>query len=83
MVIYGGNDLREGPQSGLWALRVPENITAGDEEWIEIPVQDLGPLCRHTAIVKNDRMFIFGGSNGDHEFNRTLVLDLLTNEVQT
>jgi len=32
MLIYGGQDLREGPQGGLWALRIPEINSGEDEE---------------------------------------------------
>ncbi|CAG9331517.1 unnamed protein product [Blepharisma stoltei] len=75
ILIYGGQDLREGPQSGLWSLNLREAYFDA-EPWEEIEIPGLGPLCRHSAIVKDDKMYVFGGSNGDREFNTTSVIDL-------
>ena len=74
MVIYGGQDLREGPQSGMWYIE----ITQFDQgEWEEVKNTELTPLCRHTAIIKNDLMYIFGGSDGHQEFNRAVLTEFV------
>ena len=75
MIIYGGQDLREGPQGGLWRIEIGQ-FDQGD--WEELKTQDFGPLCRHSAIVKDDSMYVFGGTNGSQDFNRTLVFNLKT-----
>ena len=75
MVIYGGQDLREGPQSGLWRIEIGQ-FDQGD--WEELKISDPSPLCRHSAIVKNDIMYVFGGSNGSQEFNKITAINLKT-----
>jgi hypothetical protein len=75
MVIYGGQDLKEGPQNGMWMIEISQ---FDQGEWDEIKTPDTCALCRHTAILKGDFMYLFGGSNGQHEFNRTLIYNLRT-----
>ncbi|OMJ77866.1 hypothetical protein SteCoe_22467 [Stentor coeruleus] len=75
MVIYGGQDLKEGPQSGMWMIEISQ-FDQGD--WEEMKIPDIGPLCRHTAVLKGDLMYLFGGTNSHREFNRTLVYNLRT-----
>ena len=75
MIIYGGQDLNEGPQSGLWSIEIGQ---FGYGAWEKMEVKDKGGVSRHSAIVYKDKMFVFGGTNGYEEFNRTLVLDLKT-----
>lgn len=79
MIIYGGQDLREGPQSGMWRIEIGQ-FDQGD--WEEVKNIEAGPLCRHSAIVKHNSMYIFGGTDGVQEFNRTLVIDLNTNKIR-
>lgn len=79
MIIYGGQDLREGPQSGMWSIEIAQ-FDQGD--WEEVKSLESIPLCRHSAIVKNDQMYIFGGTDGSQEFNRTLVIDLKTSRTR-
>lgn len=79
MVVYGGQDLKEGPQSGMWMIEITQ-FDQGD--WEEVPVPGQGPLCRHTAIIKNDSMYLFGGSNGIEEFNKTIVYNLRTKSLR-
>ncbi|OMJ68853.1 hypothetical protein SteCoe_33574 [Stentor coeruleus] len=73
MFIYGGQDLREGPQTGMWRIEIGQ---FDQGEWEELKTQDFGPLCRHSAIVKNDSMYVFGGTDGTQEFNRIIVFNL-------
>jgi Galactose oxidase, central domain/Kelch motif len=80
MVICGGQDLREGPQAGIWSIEIGQ-FDQGD--WQELGVPDFGPLCRHSAVIKDDNMYLFGGSNGSEEFNRTLVVNLNTLSLRT
>ena len=75
LVIYGGQDLREGPQTGMWSIEIGQ---FDQSDWEELKISETAPLCRHSAIVKNDQMYIFGGSDGSQEFNRTLVFNLKT-----
>ena len=80
MIIYGGQDLREGPQSGMWSIEIGQ---FDQSDWEEVKISENGPLCRHSAIVKNDLMYVFGGSDGSQEFNRTLVVDLRAKTCRT
>lgn len=73
MIIYGGQDLREGPQSGMWKIEIGQ---FDQSDWEELKISESGSLCRHSAILKNDLMYVFGGSNGTVEFNQTIVFDL-------
>jgi hypothetical protein len=79
MLIYGGQDLKEGAQSGLWMIEV----TQFDQgEWEEIPLARSSPLCRHSAVLLDDVMYVFGGSDGQEEFNTTLAISLRTRAVR-
>src|SRR5574343_582164 len=75
MIIYGGQDLNEGPQSGLWSIEIGQ---FGHGAWEKLEVEDRGGISRHSSIVYKDKMYVFGGTNGYEEFSRTLVLDLKT-----
>ena len=79
MLVYGGQDLKEGPQGGLWQIEIGQ-FDQGD--WEELQAPDQG-LSRHSAIIKSDSMYIFGGSNTSEEFNRTLVFDLRSLSCRT
>lgn len=74
MLVYGGQDLKEGPQRGLWQIEIGQ---FDQSDWEEIAIPDQGPVCRHTAIIKNNSMYVFGGTNGNDDFNHTLVFDLI------
>lgn len=74
MIIYGGQDLREGPQSGLWWIEISQ---FDQGEWEEAKIE-ASPICRHSAIIKNDLMYVFGGTDGVNEFNKTIVISLNT-----
>lgn len=82
MLIYGGQDLREGPQRGLWELNLATSRWEEDK-WTQIDTTDQGALCRHSAIVKGDLMYIFGGSDGDRETNNTMIFNCLTKNWTT
>jgi len=73
MIVCGGQDLNEGPQSGLWSIEIGQ---FGHESWEKLEVEDKGGFSRHTAILYHNKMYVFGGTNGYEEFNRTLILDL-------
>jgi len=79
MLIYGGQNIQDGLQSGLWAFDLDnKNI----EIWEEFEIPGLAPLCRHSAIVKGDFMYIFGGTNGEKAFNDTWVIDIINQRVE-
>lgn len=73
MLVYGGQDLSEGPYGDLWSVEIGQ---FGQESWQQITIEDKGCISRHSAIVKNDKMYVFGGTNGVEEFSKTLVLSL-------
>ena len=75
MLIFGGQDLSEGPQRDLWSIEIGQ---FGNESWEHLQIEDKGNLSRHSAIIKNSTMYIFGGTTGSEEFNKTLALDLKT-----
>lgn len=73
MLIYGGQDLREGVIGELWML----NLSQENEQWEEIKCEnDPGPLCRHSALVHEDKMYVVGGTNFANESNGLHILDL-------
>ena len=78
MIVYGGQDLREGPQNGLWTIEISQ---FDQGEWDEAPIIT-EPLCRHTAVVKGDLMYVFGGTDGNVEHNSTIVFNLNTFAVR-
>jgi hypothetical protein len=75
MLVYGGQDLNEGTQPGLWCIEIGQ---FGHGSWERLEVEDKGGVSRHSSIVYKDKMYIFGGSNGYEEYNKTLILDLKT-----
>jgi N-acetylneuraminic acid mutarotase len=78
MVIFGGQDLREGPQAGLWTLEISQ---FDQGEWEESGIVT-EPLCRHSAVIKNDLMYVFAGTDGNNEYNTTIVINLSTSSVR-
>lgn len=73
MIIYGGQDLREGVIGELWIL----NLSEGNEHWEEVKFStDPGPLCRHVALVHEDKMYVVGGTNFANEACGMHILDL-------
>ena len=77
MLICGGQDLREGMVPGLWVFsQVPDRPEL--DTWSEVPPSDNAPppLCRSTAVVDQDRMVLFGGTDNMTESAATYILDL-------
>jgi len=77
MIVAGGQDLREGAQPGCWMLKLAETSWEA-ESWEELPIEGMGSLCRHSAVVNGSTMYLFGGCDEGREFNRILVIDLET-----
>ncbi|CAG9335386.1 unnamed protein product [Blepharisma stoltei] len=78
MVISGGQDLREGTQSGIWVF----DFNSMDEEhWEELNIIGIGVFCRHSSVIYRDNLYIFGGTDGINEFDTTWIIDL--NTLQT
>ena len=82
MLIVGGQDLREGPQGGLWVFH-PRSTSWEEEGWhkvVDLPF--LNGIYRLTSVVKDDSLYLFGGTDGDVEFNKVLLLNLTDNTVE-
>lgn len=75
MIVYGGEDMNIGPQGGVWSIEIGQ---FGQGNWELLDIEDKGNFSRHSAILKDSKMYIFGGTTGSEEFNRTLILDLAT-----
>jgi N-acetylneuraminic acid mutarotase len=75
--VYGGQDLREGVFSGLWVLHV-DVADSRNDYWEKIEATEDGPgeICRHTAVVHANRMYIFGGTDNSRESNTLFCYDL-------
>ena len=74
--ILGGQDLREGALEGLWMLRIDPMNQEG-ERWVKLKLQNgPGALSRHTAVVTNNNMYVYGGTNTILQFNTMYILDL-------
>lgn len=80
LIIIGGQDMREGPQHGVWILTL--STGAEPEFWEMVPVEEIGALYRASALVRGDSLYLFGGTNGNVEYNRVLILDLNTKNWQ-
>jgi N-acetylneuraminic acid mutarotase len=62
--VFGGQDLREGVFGDLWELSIDKNDSRNDYwEKKEGDENAPGDLCRHSAVVHENRMYIFGGTN--------------------
>lgn len=77
IIVCGGQDLREGMVPGHWVFSFQEDTPEMDT-WTELPQSDNmpSPLCRHTAVVDGNRMFLFGGTDNSIENSNTYILDL-------
>jgi Galactose oxidase, central domain/Kelch motif len=77
MILYGGIDIVEGVYSDLWVFKFNTQSTMS-EYWENISATgDLpGNLCRHSAIIYEKKMFLYGGNDGGNENNYLYVLDL-------
>ena len=66
LIVYGGQDIIEGVFNDLWVLNIDEYQ---DQRWYKIQGSGAfpGPLCRHTAVVYNSSIFIYGGNDGFNE----------------
>lgn len=76
LVIFGGQDLIEGVRGDLWMFEIcPSNPT--QERWhlINGSGEPPGHLCRHSSIMFNDEMYIFGGNDGSNENNSVYVFN--------
>lgn len=76
LFVLGGQDLREGALEGLWMLRLdldnPET-----ERWVRLKLQG-GPstISRHSAVLYENSMYVYGGTNTINQYNTLHVLDL-------
>ena len=78
--VFGGQDLNEGVYNDFWALQT-NKMNKEDELWEQI-ITEGGPpkLCRHTALVHQNKMYIFGGEDLVTENNITYVFDFESGE---
>lgn len=79
LVIYGGQDITVGVFNDLWLLNI-DNINPQNEHWYNIIATGdyPGPLCRHSAVVYNEEIYIYGGTDGDYENSNLYRLNLET-----
>lgn len=79
VVIYGGQDIKEGVLGDLWAFYVSP-LTPEEEIWIELTATgDIpGPLCRHTAVAYGNCMVLFGGTDHNNENQSIYMLEFST-----
>ena len=77
LVIYGGQDISEGVFNDTWVLIINPDEPA-NERWftVEGTGECPGPLCRHSAIVYKDLIYIFGGNDGTYENNSVYSFNL-------
>lgn len=76
LIIYGGQDLSEGVFGDMWVFNLNREKPS-QERWYQVNGSGdcPGNLCRHTSIVYNDEMYIFGGTDGSTENNSVFVLN--------
>lgn len=79
LIVCGGQDLREGMVPGHWVFSF-NHATPELDTWEEMPVTDNSPppICRHSAVVDADKMYVFGGSDNSTESANTYILNLKT-----
>lgn len=66
LYVFGGQDLSEGAFSDLWVLRMDRSTHGTKADTWELAERgEHAPreLCRHTAVVHSNQMYIFGGTN--------------------
>ena len=79
LLIYGGQDISEGAFSDLWILHLsPSDPSQERWECVIASGESPGTLCRHSALVYQRNMFIFGGNDGSTESTTVYSLDLST-----
>lgn len=76
LVIHGGQDLREGLVPGLWVCSIDDQHPH-QENWEEWTFEQPCPeLARHSAVLYNDSMYLFGGMHLGEESANTHILSL-------
>ncbi|OMJ66727.1 hypothetical protein SteCoe_36331 [Stentor coeruleus] len=76
LFILGGQDLREGALEGLWMLRI-DSVNPDAERWVKLKIQGgPGAISRHTAVVFQNLMYVYGGTNTIVQYNTLYILDL-------
>jgi Kelch motif len=76
LFVLGGQDLREGALEGLWMLRI-DHINPEAERWLRLKIQGGPPaISRHTAVVAENNMYVYGGTNTNVQYNTMYILDL-------
>lgn len=78
MLVYGGTDMSEGVLGGLWSICIKDRYRESDM-WEELPLGSGSPatLCRHSAVVYENSMFIYGGYDNASDSNAsTYILDI-------
>lgn len=76
LFTLGGQDLREGALEGLWMLRLDANHP-DTERWVKLKIQGGPPaISRHSAVLNNNFMYVYGGTNTVIQYNSMFILDL-------
>ena len=76
LLVYGGQDLREGLVPGLWVCCIDE-MHPDLENWEEWVFDEPCPtLARHSAVLHGDSMYLFGGIHNGEESSSVFILNL-------
>ena len=79
LIICGGQDLREGMVPGHWVFSFNADTPELDTwEEMQVTATSPPPICRHSAVVDADQMYLFGGSDNSTESDNTYILNLKT-----
>lgn len=76
-IVYGGHDISIGVFQDMWVLKI-DLANAEKMKWAEVVgLGDLPrPLCRHTAVVYNELMYLYGGTDLYAQSNSIYTFDL-------
>jgi N-acetylneuraminic acid mutarotase len=81
LIIYGGQDIAEGVLDDMWAINLESNLLE-NLQWER--VEALGelppPMCRHTMVSYDNKVFLFGGTDQYNEYNSLYILDWRSHE---
>jgi hypothetical protein len=81
MLVFGGADMSEGVLGGLWSISI-KDVYREQDAWEELRVGPVAPatLCRHTAIIYENSMYLYGGYDNSNTSNdSTFILDIPRN----
>jgi N-acetylneuraminic acid mutarotase len=79
LIVYGGQDITEGVLSDLWIFNI-NPLNTIEEKWTKIDEENLpGPLCRHSSVVYQQKIFLLGGTDLNSEKGEMFSYDPFRN----